>query len=148
MESLSRSSSLFEHDLRANAFRVCREGKPVSTFPGHALADQGELGRRRRHENRPLELIRSRRALMIAIIVTSLGDHYSYGSLTLRQSERARDHEARGIEGAEDWEGLDTRVPELRDRPVSTQHERFMTSSSEEEPNLPSGHGLFVNDIT
>jgi len=22
---------LFEHDLRANAFRVCREGKPVST---------------------------------------------------------------------------------------------------------------------
>ena len=85
---------------------------------------------------------------MIAIIVTSLGDHYSYGSLTLRQSERARDREARGIEGAEDWEGLDTRVPELRDRPVSTQHERFMTSSSEEEPNLPSGRGLFVNDIT
>ena len=29
---------LFEHDLRANAFRVCREGKPVSTFPDHALA--------------------------------------------------------------------------------------------------------------
>jgi len=28
---------LFEHDLRANAFRVCREGKPVSTFPDHAL---------------------------------------------------------------------------------------------------------------
>src|ERR1051325_6151841 len=27
-----------EHDLRANAFRVCREGKPVSTFPDHALA--------------------------------------------------------------------------------------------------------------
>jgi hypothetical protein len=25
--------SLIEHDLRANAFRVCREGKPVST-PG------------------------------------------------------------------------------------------------------------------
>jgi hypothetical protein len=24
--------SLFEHDLGANAFRVCREGKPVSTF--------------------------------------------------------------------------------------------------------------------
>src|SRR5262252_9462742 len=33
----SCSSSLFEHDLRANAFRVCREGKPVSTFPDHAL---------------------------------------------------------------------------------------------------------------
>ncbi|HUN97322.1 MAG TPA: hypothetical protein VMU69_13965 [Bradyrhizobium sp.] len=30
-------SALFEHDLRANAFRVCREGKPVSTFPDHAL---------------------------------------------------------------------------------------------------------------
>ena len=30
--------SLFEHDLRANAFRVCREGKPVSTFPDHVLA--------------------------------------------------------------------------------------------------------------
>jgi hypothetical protein len=29
--------SLFEHDLRANAFRVCREGKPVPTFPDHAL---------------------------------------------------------------------------------------------------------------
>jgi hypothetical protein len=28
---------VFEHDLRANAFRVCREGKPVSTFPDHAL---------------------------------------------------------------------------------------------------------------
>ncbi|MEH2555205.1 hypothetical protein V1286_002734 [Bradyrhizobium algeriense] len=27
-----------EHDLRANAFRVCREGKPVSTFPDHALS--------------------------------------------------------------------------------------------------------------
>src|SRR5437016_8559206 len=26
-----------EHDLRANAFRVCREGKPVPTFPDHAL---------------------------------------------------------------------------------------------------------------
>src|SRR5438270_12775219 len=28
---------LFEHDLRANAFRVCRERKPVSTFADHAL---------------------------------------------------------------------------------------------------------------
>ena len=35
------------HDLRANAFRVCREGKPVPTphqvqrrlFPDHALDD-------------------------------------------------------------------------------------------------------------
>ena len=27
-----------EHDLRANAFRVCREGKPVPTFPDHAIA--------------------------------------------------------------------------------------------------------------
>src|SRR5882757_3239684 len=26
-----------EHDLRANAPRVCREGKPVPTFPDHAL---------------------------------------------------------------------------------------------------------------
>jgi hypothetical protein len=25
-------SILFEHDLRANAYRVCPEGKPVSTF--------------------------------------------------------------------------------------------------------------------
>jgi hypothetical protein len=32
--------SLFEHDLRANAYHVCREGKPVSTFPDHALAVQ------------------------------------------------------------------------------------------------------------
>jgi hypothetical protein len=28
-----------EHDLRANAFRVCREGKPVSTSPDHALTE-------------------------------------------------------------------------------------------------------------
>jgi hypothetical protein len=27
---------LFGHDLRANAFRVCREGKPLHTFPDHA----------------------------------------------------------------------------------------------------------------
>ena len=39
-ESPSCSSSLFEHDLRANAFRVCREGKPVSTFPDHALGSK------------------------------------------------------------------------------------------------------------
>ena len=39
---------LFEHDLRANAFRVCREGKPVPTFPDHALEkspDQRHIGR-------------------------------------------------------------------------------------------------------
>jgi hypothetical protein len=29
-------SILFEHDLRENAYRVCPEGKPVSTFPDHA----------------------------------------------------------------------------------------------------------------
>src|SRR5438552_9144962 len=28
-------SILFEHDLRANAYRVCPEGKPVATFPDH-----------------------------------------------------------------------------------------------------------------
>jgi hypothetical protein len=28
--------SWFEHDLRANVFRTCREGKPVSAFPHHA----------------------------------------------------------------------------------------------------------------
>src|ERR1700691_3889320 len=27
----------FEHDLRANASGVCREEKPVPTFPDHAL---------------------------------------------------------------------------------------------------------------
>jgi hypothetical protein len=36
MESHHDLISLFEHDLRANASRVCREGKPVSTFPDHA----------------------------------------------------------------------------------------------------------------
>src|SRR6516165_9281919 len=34
----SRFSLLFEHDLRANAFRVCREEKPVPTFRDHALS--------------------------------------------------------------------------------------------------------------
>src|SRR5215510_14595004 len=38
VESSSRFSSLFEHDLRANAFPVCREGKPLHTFRDHALA--------------------------------------------------------------------------------------------------------------
>ena len=38
MESHHDLISLFEHDLRANALRVCREGKPVSTFPDHALS--------------------------------------------------------------------------------------------------------------
>src|SRR6186713_3172661 len=32
---------LFEHDLRVNADRVCPEGKPVSTFPGHAPGPNG-----------------------------------------------------------------------------------------------------------
>jgi hypothetical protein len=31
---------LFEHDLRANAFRACREAKPVSPFPDRALETQ------------------------------------------------------------------------------------------------------------
>src|SRR3954469_9808303 len=31
-----RSLYVFEHDLRANPFGVCREGKPVPTFPDHA----------------------------------------------------------------------------------------------------------------
>jgi hypothetical protein len=35
--SSSRFRLLFEHDLRANAFRVGREGKPLCTFPDHAL---------------------------------------------------------------------------------------------------------------
>jgi hypothetical protein len=30
--------SLFEHDLAAQTLRVCREGKPVFTFPDHAPA--------------------------------------------------------------------------------------------------------------
>src|SRR5262245_20202855 len=37
MGSPSRSRLLIEHDLRANAFRVCREGKPLHTFSDHAL---------------------------------------------------------------------------------------------------------------
>src|ERR1700757_1783804 len=37
-ESPSRFGSLFAHDLRANAFRICREGKSLHTFPDHALA--------------------------------------------------------------------------------------------------------------
>jgi hypothetical protein len=33
----TRLALLSAHDLRTNAFRVCREGKPVPTFPDHAL---------------------------------------------------------------------------------------------------------------
>src|SRR3954449_9206813 len=39
-EYLSRGLDGLEHDLRANAFRVCREGKRVPTFPDHALEPQ------------------------------------------------------------------------------------------------------------
>src|SRR5437870_8178757 len=39
---------LFKHDLRANAFRVCREGKPVPTFPDHALEPCPEDHREKR----------------------------------------------------------------------------------------------------
>ena len=36
-DHLGRPQQLISaHDLRANAFRVCREGKPVPTFPDHA----------------------------------------------------------------------------------------------------------------
>src|ERR1700733_4100713 len=40
---------LLEHDLRANAYGVCREGKPLHTFPDHALTDDAArpLARRR-----------------------------------------------------------------------------------------------------
>jgi hypothetical protein len=41
---------LIEHDLRANAFHVCREGKPLHTFPDHALA----LGIQNRREAKAL----------------------------------------------------------------------------------------------
>src|SRR5258707_11605245 len=34
----SRMDSCLEHDLRANAFRVCREGKPGTTLSDHTLA--------------------------------------------------------------------------------------------------------------
>jgi hypothetical protein len=34
---LEKAALLIEHDLRANAFRVCREGKPQRTFPDDAL---------------------------------------------------------------------------------------------------------------
>jgi hypothetical protein len=43
LQSLARVALLFAHDLRANAFRVCREGKPLHTFPDHALNPVGEL---------------------------------------------------------------------------------------------------------
>ena len=33
-----RRHAKLDHDLRANVFGVCREGKPVSTFPDHAPA--------------------------------------------------------------------------------------------------------------
>jgi hypothetical protein len=41
VEACSSIIFWFEHDLRANAFRVSREGKPVSTLPDHALAQDG-----------------------------------------------------------------------------------------------------------
>jgi hypothetical protein len=36
---------LFEHDLRANAFGVCRERKPLRTFPDHALSPDFSMKR-------------------------------------------------------------------------------------------------------
>src|SRR5262245_31415628 len=40
---------LFEHDLRANAFRVYREGKPVFAFADHALRGVDRRFRQREH---------------------------------------------------------------------------------------------------
>jgi hypothetical protein len=39
-------SFLFEHDLQANAYRVCPEGKPVPTFPDHAPGALSPLKRK------------------------------------------------------------------------------------------------------
>src|ERR1700730_1607116 len=36
---------LFEHDLRATAFGVCRERKPLRTFPDHALSPDFSMKR-------------------------------------------------------------------------------------------------------
>src|SRR5258708_39875731 len=38
IESPPRSRFLIEHDLRANASRLLAKGKPLYTFPDHALA--------------------------------------------------------------------------------------------------------------
>src|SRR5262245_60493001 len=43
MESHHDLISSFEHDLRANALRVCREGKSASTFPDHALSQRRSM---------------------------------------------------------------------------------------------------------
>jgi len=60
---------LFEHDLRANAFRVCREGKPVSTFPDHAL-DKHYLGRNvRLAENAMRKLEMRQNVLSLSLIL-------------------------------------------------------------------------------
>jgi hypothetical protein len=39
-----RVGLLFEHDLCANAFRICGKGKPLRTFPDHALAADSRPG--------------------------------------------------------------------------------------------------------
>ena len=46
----SRGHLFMAHDLRANAFRVCREGKPLHTFPDHALPITTQLQVQQRHE--------------------------------------------------------------------------------------------------
>src|SRR6266403_878309 len=64
-----RSIFLFEHDLRANAFRVCREGKPVSTFPDHALA---KLRFKLRHRVQPDSALCARSANWRARFIAGL----------------------------------------------------------------------------
>src|SRR5207248_11236524 len=51
VRSSSRFRFLIEHDLRANASRVCREGTPVSTFPAHAL-EISQARKQRKSEQR------------------------------------------------------------------------------------------------
>src|SRR5262249_37690136 len=67
MESDHDLISLFEHGLRANAFRVCREGKPAST---HRVKPEGMLFRiMLQNEKRP----RGDAALFLDIVFFDIG---------------------------------------------------------------------------
>src|SRR4029077_2412822 len=63
---------LFEHDLRANAFCVCREEKPVPTFSDHALTF---LGLPCESLQEPLDL-----AILLALSVGPFPDHLLLGA--------------------------------------------------------------------
>src|SRR5579864_7853057 len=71
-ESSSRFRFLFSHDLRANASRVCRDGKPLHAFPDHALGHEGRTMRNLTVYNRFATIIAVLTIVFVAALVAQV----------------------------------------------------------------------------